>query len=126
MKGAGGPLPRTDFVTGDFFESVPPGCDMYLIKKVIHDWDDKQAVEILRNCRDAMSPDGKVLVLETIVPPGNEPAFIKLIDANMLVVTGGKERTEAEYSALFAKSGLRLERVIETAQPISILEAVRA
>lgn len=79
-----------------------------------------------RNCRDAMKPHGRVLVAETIIPPGNEPTTIKLIDAAMLVVTGGVERTEAEYAALFATAGLRLERVVPTGQPISILEASQA
>jgi hypothetical protein len=73
-----------------------------------------------------MKPHGRVLVAETIIPPGNEPTTIKLIDAAMLVVTGGVERTEAEYAALFATAGLRLERVIPTGQPISILEASQA
>jgi hypothetical protein len=70
-----------------------------------------------------MKPRGRVLVAETIVPPGNDPDAIKLIDANMLAVTGGVERTEAQYAALFAAAGLRLERVIATGRPISILEA---
>ncbi len=120
---AGNFPPHTDFVAGSFFESVPAGADAYILKKVIHDWNDEQAVRILRNCRDAMKPHGRILVAETIIPPGNEPTTIKLIDAAMLVVTGGIERTEAEYAALFAAAGLRLERVISTRQPISILEA---
>ena len=124
-EGAGGNLPRTEFVAGSFFESVPPGASVYVLKKVIHDWNDKQAVVILRNCRDAMMPHGRVLVAEAIIPAGNEPNQIKLIDANMLVVTGGAERTQAEYATLFAASGLQLERVIATGQPISILEASR-
>jgi len=123
---AGSNFQRTEFVTGSFFESVPRGADVYVIKKVIHDWSDEQAVVILRNCRDAMTPQGKVLVAETIIPVGNEPNPIKLIDVNMLVVTGGKERTQAEYAALLATAGLRLERVISTSQPISVLEAGQA
>jgi hypothetical protein len=123
--GAGGPLPRSELVAGSFFDSVPAGADVYLLKKVIHDWNDEQAAAILRNCRDAMAPQGRVPVAETIVPPGDEPDSIKLIDANMLVVTGGVERTSAEYAALFATAGLRLERVISTVQSISVLEACR-
>jgi SAM-dependent methyltransferase len=118
--------PHTEFTAGSFFDSVPTGADAYILKKVIHDWNDEQAVRILRNCRDAMKPHGRVLVAETIVPPGNEPDTIKLIDANMLAVTGGVERTEAQYAALFAAAGLRLERVIATGRPISILEASRS
>ena len=124
-SGAAGYLPRTEFIGGNFFESVPHGADIYLMKKIIHDWNDEQAIVILRNCRDAMAPHGKVLIAETIVPDGNEPNPIKLIDVNMLVVTGGKERTQAEYAALLAAAGLGLERVISTSQPISVLEAGR-
>ncbi len=122
-SGAGGNLARTELVAGNFFESVPQGADVYVLKKVIHDWNDEQAVAILRNCREAMAPHGKVLVAETIIPAGNEPNPIKLIDANMLVVTGGKERTQAEYATVLDAAGLRLERVIPTSQPISLLEA---
>lgn len=96
------------------------------MKKVIHDWNDEQAVRILRNCREVMKPHGRVLIAETIIPPGNERNTIKLIDANMLVVTGGVERTESEFAALLAAAGLRLERVISTARAISVLEASRA
>ena len=115
--------PHTEFAAGSFFDSVPLGADAYILKKVIHDWNDDRSVRILRNCRDAMKPHGRVLVAETIIPPGNESNTIKLIDAAMLVVTGGVERTEAQYAALFAASGLRLERVISTGQAISVLEA---
>lgn len=118
--------PHTEFAAGSFFDSVPTGADIYILKKVIHDWNDERAVRILRNCRDAMKPQGRVLVAETIIPPGNSPDTIKLIDANMLVVTGGIERTEAEYAALFAAAGLHLERVISTRRPISVLEASRS
>lgn len=126
QAGVGGALPRTEFITGSFFESVPLGADVYVLKKVIHDWNDQQSIAILRRCRDAMTPKGRVLLAETLVPPGDEPHSIKLIDANMLVVTGGVERSEAEYATLFVAAGLRLERVISTAQPICILEASRA
>lgn len=112
-----------ELAAGSFFDFVPVGADAYILKKVIHDWNDEHAVRILRNCRDAMKPSGRVLVAETIIPPGNDPSTIKLIDANMLVVTGGTERTEAEYAALFAAAGLRLERVVSTGSAISVLEA---
>jgi len=121
-QGVGGELPRTDFISGSFFEGVPSG-DVYVIKKVIHDWDDERAVVILRNCRKAMLPNGKVLVAETLVPPGDEPNQIKNIDVVMLAVTGGLERTQEQYERLFGAAGLRLDRVIETRGPISILEA---
>ncbi|UVK57429.1 ubiquinone/menaquinone biosynthesis protein (plasmid) [Mesorhizobium sp. AR02] len=124
-QGAGGDLPRTEFVAGDFFESVPTG-DVYVIKKVIHDWDNRRAAVILQNCRKAMLPNGKVFVAETLVPPGDEPNQIKGIDVVMLAVTGGLERTQTQYASLFGAAGLRLERVIQTRGPISILEACPA
>ena len=115
--------PETVFAAGSFFDSVPLGADAYILKKVIHDWNDERSVCILRNCRDAMKSDGRVFVAETIIPQGNQSNPIKLIDAAMLVVTGGVERTEAQYAALFDASGLRLDRVITTSQAISVLEA---
>jgi SAM-dependent methyltransferase len=124
--GVGGPLPRCDLVAGDFFKDVPEGADVYIMKKVIHDWDDERAVKILDNCRRVLAPGGKVLVAETIVPPGNDPHPIKLSDLNMLAVTGGMERTQEQYARLFARAGLRLARVVPTRSPVSILEGVAA
>jgi SAM-dependent methyltransferase len=124
-QSAGGGLPCTEFIAGDFFERVPSG-DVYVIKKVVHDWDDARASVILRNCRKAMLPNGKVLVAETLVPPGDEPSQIKNIDVVMLAVTGGLERTETQYASLLDAAGLRLERIIPTRAPISILEASAA
>jgi hypothetical protein len=115
-------LPHTELIAGDFFESVPSG-DIYVIKNVMHNWEDERATLILRNCRKALLPNGKVLVAQTLVPPGHEPNQIKFIDVLMLVVTAGLERTEAEYAGLFGAAGLRLEHVIPTRGPISILEA---
>jgi hypothetical protein len=122
--GIGGPLPRCELVAGDFFESVPAGSDTYIMKKVIHDWDDERALKILANCRRAMAAGGKVLVLEAIVPTGNAPHPIKLMDLNMLVVTGGAERTQEQYECLLSRAGLNLVDVIATRSPLSILEAV--
>jgi hypothetical protein len=118
-------LPRTEIVAGDFFESVPAG-DIHVLKKVIHDWDDERAVLILRNCRMSMLPNGRVLVAETLVPPGDGPSQIKHVDVVMLAVTGGLERTETQYASLFNAAGLRLERIIQTRGPISIIEASAA
>ena len=122
--GVGGPLPRCELLAGDFFTSVPEGSDVYIMKKVIHDWDDGRAATILDNCRRAMAAGGKVLVVETIVPAGNDPHPIKVMDLNMLAVTGGLERTRDQYERLFARAGLRLARVIATRGPLSILEAI--
>jgi hypothetical protein len=121
--GLGGDLPRTKLIPGNFFEAVPSGADVYILKKVIHDWDDKRAIDILRNCRKAMLPEGRVLLAETIIPPGNEPDLIKFSDLNMLAVTGGQERTDHGYAYLFSQAGLELTGVMPTKSAIQILEA---
>jgi len=115
-------LPRSELVAGSFFDSVPP-ADTYILKKVIHDWDDERAVVILRNCRNAITANGRILLAETIIPAGNDPALIKAVDVTMLAVPGGLERSEEQYAELLSVAGLRLERVIATKAPISILEA---
>jgi len=124
--GLGGPLPRCELVAGDFFESVPEGADVYLMKKVLHDWSDDDAVRILVNCRRAMAQGGRVLVAETLVPPGNTPDPIKVMDVNMLVVTGGRERTADEFAALFARADLIAGRILPAGSRISIIEAFAA
>ncbi len=121
--GASDEAARIKLIAGNFFDSVPAGADVYVLKKVVHDWEDDRAVRILKNCRDAMSPNGKVLIAETLVPPGDNPDAIKFIDVTMLAITGGKERTEEEYGRLSAKAGLRLDRVLPTKAAISVLEA---
>ncbi|MGZ5096316.1 MAG: methyltransferase, partial [Burkholderiales bacterium] len=108
--GIGGKLPRSELIAGDFFQAVP-AADTYILKKVIHDWDDERAAKILRNCRDAMLPVGKVLLAETIIPGGNNPHPIKVLDVTMLAVTGGLERTEEQFAHLLSRAGLRLRRV---------------
>jgi len=116
---------RVERVAGDFFASVPR-ADAYIMKHIIHDWDDERAALILKNINAAMGPDGKVLIVETVVPEGNEPHYSKLLDLEMLTSPGGVERTAEEYAALLAEAGLRLTRVIPTSSPFSIVEAVRA
>jgi 2-polyprenyl-3-methyl-5-hydroxy-6-metoxy-1,4-benzoquinol methylase len=116
---------RIQFLSGDFFDAVPSGADVYILKRVIHDWDNEQAVKILTKCREGMAPGGRVLIVETIMRAGDAPDPRKFIDAIMLVVTGGAERTEEEYVAMLAEAGLRLERVHATSRPISVLEATR-
>jgi len=116
---------RCRFVGGDFFDSVPASGDAYLLRHVLHDWDDGEAVAILRNCRDAMQPGGSVLVVETVIPSGNEPCFGKWLDLMMLVV-GGRERTREQYVDLFSAAGLLLTRVVPTAHEVSVIEARRA
>ena len=109
---------------GDFFSSVPVGADAYLLQHVIHDWEDDQAVTILQNCRQAMNSDGRILLAELVIPSGDEWFFGKWLDLMMLLV-GGRERTEEQYRYLFSKAGLKLTRIIPTAAEISIIEGVQ-
>jgi hypothetical protein len=115
---------RCAFEAGDFFEEVPAGADVYLLKSVIHDWDDERSGAILRRCREAMKPDSRLLVLEWIVPErvGAGDSAIVGTDLNMLVMVGGRERTEVEYRALLVSAGLRFVRLIPTAA-MSLIEA---
>ena len=116
---------RCTIETGDFLEAVPEDGDAYIIKRVLHDWNDEQCAKILANCRAVMSQKGKVLVVESIIPPGNEPDRGKLVDMQMLII-GGRERTKKEFATLFRKAGLKLTRVVPTKCPLSIVEGVRA
>jgi hypothetical protein len=116
---------RVERVAGDFFASVPR-ADAYVLKHIIHDWDDERAAAILRSVNAAMGPDARVLIVETVVPEGNGPHYSKLLDLEMLVSPGGIERTAEEYAALLASAGLRLSRVVPTRSPFSVVEAVRA
>jgi hypothetical protein len=117
---------RVELAPGDFFRSVPAGADAYMMKHIIHDWDDGRAVAILSNVAGAMREGGRVLLIETVIPEGNEPHFGKLMDLEMLVSPGGVERTEREYRELLAAAGLRLSRVIPTQSYLSVVEAVKA
>jgi hypothetical protein len=118
---------RCEVLCGDFFTSVPADCDAYVLKHVLHDWDDARCETILSRCRDAMAPGGRVLVVEMVVPPPGIPSFARLIDLEMLAISSnGKERTEREFADLFAKAGLSLARVVPTQSPYSVLEALRA
>jgi hypothetical protein len=118
---------RSDFEPGDFFESVPAGGDVYLLKSVIHDWDDEKSRTILERCRAALGPGARLLVLEWIMPDRAGPADVGIAgtDLNMMVMAGGQERTEAEYRALLASAGLRVTRVIPTGA-MSVIESVPA
>lgn len=111
---------------GDFFVDVPPDADAYMMKYIIHDWTDDQCASILANCRKAMAHGGRVLVVEHVLRPGNAPDWGKLLDINMLVLTGGRERTRVQFERLFARAGLRLLRVHKTKAALSILEAAAA
>ena len=115
---------RCERVGGNFFASLPTG-DLLTLRQVIHDWDDDRSIAILRNCAQALAPGGKVLVIEAIIPPGNEPSPVKFLDLQMLVMNGGRQRTEEEFRQLYAASDLRLTRVIPTRSQFSIVEGVR-
>jgi hypothetical protein len=116
---------RTVKISGNFFESVPADADAYMMKHIIHDWDDEQSMRILQSIRRAMNENSKVLIVEMIVPTGNDPSPAKGLDLVMLTMEGGKERTEKEYRELLEAAGLRLTRVIPTRSPFSIIEAVK-
>jgi hypothetical protein len=113
---------RRSLVSGNFLEAVPPGADIYLMSGVVHDWDDERAARILANCRASMARTGRVLVVEWVVPDGDENSFSTLLDLNMLVMNGGRERTRAEFQDLFDAAGLRMTRVIPTLSPLSVVE----
>jgi ubiquinone/menaquinone biosynthesis C-methylase UbiE len=117
---------RLELVGGDFFEAVPGEGDLYLLKLVLHDWDDERSQNILNNIRRVIDPSGRLVVVEAVLPPMNEPHISPLIDLNMMVMTGGVERTEVEYRDLLAKSGFRLNRVTATRSPFSVLEVTPA
>jgi predicted O-methyltransferase YrrM len=115
---------RVELVAGNFFDSVPAGADAYIMKYILHDWSDAQCRQILSHCRKAMAQGGKVLVVDNVIPPGNAPHWGKMLDMNMLVLTPGRERTEAEFRELFASAGLRLTRIVPTASPLCVVEGV--
>lgn len=115
---------RIDPLGGSFFETVPTGADCYLLRHILHDWSDEESARILRTIRHAIPTSGKLLVIETVIPPGNEPNFAKLLDLTMLVIPGGIERTEAEYRELFAAGGFRLTRILPTAAGVDLIEGV--
>lgn len=117
---------RLQVMGGSFFDSVPPGADAYFLRHILHDWYDEECLKILRSIHFASPPQARLLVVESIIPPGNEPCFGKLLDLAMLVIPGGKERTEGEYRELFRQGGFTLQRIIPTAAEVSILEAVKA
>lgn len=116
---------RCQLAAGNFFESVPGGADAIILKWIIHDWNDEQCVTILRNCHRALPENGKLILVEAVVPASNEPHFSKFIDLNMLVMTGGRERTEQEFRALYDAAGFQLLRIVATDSPFSVIEGVK-
>jgi hypothetical protein len=114
---------RCHTATGDFFKAVPPGGDAYIMKHIIHDWNDAEAIAILKNIRTAMNPGGRVILLESVIAPGSQPDFGKIIDLEMLLMPGGRERTEQEFRDLFERAGFTLTRIVPTKSPLSVVEA---
>lgn len=113
---------RISYFPGDFFNCVPAGGDTYMLKSVLHNWDNTACIEILKNCGKVMTQQDRILVLERVILSGNEKSEAKLFDINMLVVTGGQERTKEEYKKLFNAAGFTLTRIIPTQSPVSIIE----
>ncbi len=114
---------RCELVGGDFFEAVPQG-DAYLLKFIIHDWNDEQCRTILRNCRDGIADNGKILLIENVLKPRNQPCPGKLMDVTMLLMEGGRERSEAEFGSLFNDTGFKLDRVIPLLGSMCVIEGV--
>lgn len=121
---AAGLTDRLQATAGNFFEKVPAGADAYLMRHIIHDWDDERAGTILKNIHQTMGPKGKLLVVESVIAPGNEPGFGKLLDLVMLAIPGGKERTEQEYRQLYASAGFRLTRIVPAGE-VSVIEGAK-
>jgi ubiquinone/menaquinone biosynthesis C-methylase UbiE len=120
---AAGVASRATWVGGDFFSSALPDGDVYVLKSVLHNWDDREAESLLRSCRRAARAHARLLIAERVVPVDNAPSEAKLFDINMLVIAGGRERTEADYRSLLERTGFALVRVIATNAPLSLIEA---
>jgi hypothetical protein len=116
---------RCQLVAGDFFKAVPEGGDAIVMKWIIHDWNDEQSVAIMKNCHHALPENGKLILIEAVVPETSEPHFSKFIDLNMLIMTGGRERTEAEFRQLYEAAGFRVTRIVPSESPFSVIEGVK-
>jgi hypothetical protein len=119
-------LDRCTLVEGDMFSSVPAGADAYIMKYIIHDWPDEKCLKILCACRAGVNDGGKLLVVDNVIKPLGELDWGRVLDLEMLMFPGGRERTEAQFRDLLAGAGWRLNRIISTASPLSILEGVPA
>ncbi len=122
-----GVIERCQIVSGNFFEAVPDGGDIYLLKRILHDWDDNAALRILRACGAALANDSHILTIDAVIKPGNAPDPNKSMDVGIMALTPGRERTEPEFADLYRKAGLKLTRIIPTLQPstLSIVEGIR-
>ena len=124
--GARGLTDRIEIKSGSFFDAVPEGADAYLMSHIIHDWSEELCLKILGNCKKAMGPNGKLLLVEMVLPPGDTPHPGKMLDIMMMVGPEGQERTADEYRTLLDKAGFRMTRVVPTASAVSVVEAVPA
>jgi hypothetical protein len=124
--GKGGPLPRCEFVVGNFFDAVPTGADVYILKLVLHDWQDDYVERILVRCRNAMSSTSRLLIIEGLVGPPDEMSLTTLVDITMLINVGGRERTQAQFEKLLDRAGLKLQKAIPTESALYILETTLA
>jgi hypothetical protein len=113
-------------VEGTFFKPIPVRADAYFLRHILHDWDDEDAGQILRNIRRAMPDSARVLAVEHVLAPGDAPSSGKLLDLNMLVMPGGLERTEDEFRRLYEGAGFRLERVVAARDDLSVIEGMPA
>ena len=121
---AAGVSDRCELVPCDFFDSVPEGGDAYILKNIIHDWDEDSGRAILTNCRRVTPQHGRLILVEHVIQRGNDPQMGKLVDLQMLVALGGRERTEAEFRALLGEAGFELTKVVPTQAQVSVIEAV--
>jgi precorrin-6B methylase 2 len=120
---AAGLSDRSEFHNGNFFESIPPGADAYSMRHIIHDWNDALCSQILSNIRKVIPPHGRVLIIEAVIPEGNDPSLSKLFDMIMMVCPDGMERTENHYRTLLAANGFALHSVTPTLSPVSVIDA---
>lgn len=122
---AAGLAERCRLISGDFFQDVPTGADAYLMRHIIHDWDDEKSLVILRNCHRAMKPGAKLLLVESVIPTGNDPFGAKFLDLTMMLIPGGLERTAEQFRDLYAEAGFELTRIVPTSTEISVLEGIK-
>lgn len=113
---------RCAVMGGDFFEAIPEGADLHVLKWIIHDWSDEQAGTILRNCRRAIAPGGRLLLVEQVLPAANQPSWAQVLDIIMMLMEGGRERTESEFARLFRDAGFRLSRCVPLEGPWCLIE----
>jgi hypothetical protein len=116
---------RCQTIHGDFFETIPAGADAYYLQHILHDWDDERSLKILENCKEALQGQagGKLLIVDSVVPENSEPHISKLLDIEMLLMPGGRERTEGEWHALFEKAGFEIMRIVPMRAAESVIEA---